>query len=134
MSWPLQWWGIHIIGKLTPALGNYSFTVVAIEYFTKWVEAKPVTNVSSAAIKKFFWQNIICCYDVPYHITVDNAKYFDNASFKDFCQHIRMKVAFALVYHPQSNDTVERDNALIFEAIKKYSKVRRRENGWRSCQ
>jgi hypothetical protein len=85
---------------------------VAVKYFTKWVEAKPLTNVSSTSIKKFFWQNIICCYAVPRHITVDNTKYFDNAMFKDFCHQIGTKVAFALVYHPQTND-------IIFEAIKK---------------
>jgi hypothetical protein len=39
--------------------------------------------------------------------------------FKDFCQWIGMKVAFATIYHPQSNDAVERANSLIFEAIKK---------------
>jgi ribonuclease HI len=54
-SWPLQRWGIDIVGKLTPAQGNYTFTVVAVEYFTKWAEVKPLTNVSSASIKKFFW-------------------------------------------------------------------------------
>jgi hypothetical protein len=53
-SWLLQWWGIDIVSKLTPTHGNYTFTVVAVEYFTKWVEAKPLTNVSSASIKKFF--------------------------------------------------------------------------------
>jgi hypothetical protein len=51
-SWPLQWWGIHIIGKLTPAQGNYTFVIVAMEYFTKWIEAKHVTNVSSATTQK----------------------------------------------------------------------------------
>jgi hypothetical protein len=30
-----------------------------------------------------------------------------------------MKVAFASVYHPQSNGAVKRANSLIFEAIKK---------------
>jgi hypothetical protein len=35
-------------------MGNYTFAIVAVEYFTKWVEAKPITNVSSATIKKFF--------------------------------------------------------------------------------
>jgi hypothetical protein len=53
-SWPLQRWGIDIVGKLTPAQGNYTFAAVAIEYFTKWIEAKPLTNVGSASIKKFF--------------------------------------------------------------------------------
>jgi hypothetical protein len=111
--------GIDIVGKLTPAQGNYTFTVVAVKYFTKWVEAKLVTNVSSATIKKFFWQNSICHYNIPRHIIVDNAKYVDNTMFKDFCQQVRTKVAFTFVYHPQSNDVVKRANTLIFEAIKK---------------
>jgi hypothetical protein len=95
---------------------------VAVEYFIKWVEAKPLTNVSSASIKKFFWQNIICYYGVPRHITVDNAKYFDNAMFKDFCHQIGMKAAFASVYHHQTN-------GLIFDAIKK-NYQRRKERKW----
>jgi hypothetical protein len=49
-SWPLQWWGIDIIAKLTPAQGNYTFVIVAVEYFTKWIKVKPVTNVSSVTI------------------------------------------------------------------------------------
>jgi hypothetical protein len=93
-----------------------------MDYFTKWVEAKPVTNVSSATIKKFFWQNITCHYGVPCHIIVDNAKYFDNDLFKDFCQQVGMKVTFASVYHLQSNDAVERANVQIFEVIKKILK------------
>jgi hypothetical protein len=54
-SWPLQRWGIDIVGKLTPVQGNYTFTVIAVEYFMKWIEAKPLTNVSFATIKMFFW-------------------------------------------------------------------------------
>jgi hypothetical protein len=77
--------------------------VVAVEYFMKWIEVKPLTNVSSATIKKFFWQNIICRYGVPRHIAIDNAKYFDSAMFKDFCHQIGTNVTFASIYHPQSN-------------------------------
>jgi hypothetical protein len=75
--------------------------------------------VSSATIKKFFWRNIICQYGVPRHITVDNAKYFNNAMFKEFYQQISMQVAFTSVYHPQSNEAVKKANPLIFEAMKK---------------
>jgi hypothetical protein len=64
-SWPLQRWGINIVGKLTATQGNYTFAIVAVEYFMKWAEVKPVTNVSSSTIKKFFWQNIIYRYSVP---------------------------------------------------------------------
>jgi hypothetical protein len=133
-SWPLQWWGINIVGKLTSAQGNYNFAIVVVEYFIKWVEAKPVTNVTSATIPKFFWQNIICRYGVPQQITVDNTKYFDSGMFKDFFHQVRMRVSFTSVYRPQSNGAVERANALIFEAIKKFLKAKRKENGQKSCQ
>jgi hypothetical protein len=53
-AWPLHWWGIDIVGKLTPAQGNYTFAIVVLEYFTKWIEVKPVANVSSANIQNFF--------------------------------------------------------------------------------
>jgi hypothetical protein len=92
---------------------------VAVEYFLKWVEAKLVTNITYTTFKKFFWQNIICHYGVPQQITVYNIKYFDSDIFKDFCHQLRMKVAFASIYHPQSNGAVESANALILEAIKK---------------
>jgi hypothetical protein len=105
--------------KLMPAQGNYTFAIVAVEYFTKWVEAKPVTNITSTTIQKIFWQNIICRYGVPQKITIHNAKYFDSGMFKDFCHQVRMKVCFTSIYHPQSNRAVERANALIFETIKK---------------
>jgi hypothetical protein len=39
--------------------------------------------------------------------------------FKDFCHQVGTKIAFASIYHPQSNEAVERANAIVFEAIKK---------------
>jgi IS30 family transposase len=113
-------WSIDIVGNLTPAQGNYTFVIVVVELNTSQngVEVKPLTNIRSTSIRKFFWQNIIYHYSVPKHITVDNAKYFDNAMFKDFCQRIGTKVAFASVYHPQTNGAVEKANGPIFKAIK----------------
>jgi hypothetical protein len=34
-TWPLQRWGMDIVGPLPTAQGNFKFAVVAIEYFTK---------------------------------------------------------------------------------------------------
>jgi hypothetical protein len=126
-AWPLQRWGIDIVGKLIPVKGNYTIAVMVVEYFTKWLEVKPLTNVTFVSIRKIFWQNIICLYGALRHIMVNNAKYFDNTMFKDFCQQIRMKVAFMLVYHPQTNDVVERANTLIFKAIKTILEVEKKD-------
>jgi hypothetical protein len=64
--------------------GN-KFAVVAIEYFTRWIEAKPLATITSESVKKFFWQNIICRFGVLRTLTVDNGKLFDSDKFKEFC-------------------------------------------------
>jgi hypothetical protein len=64
---------------------------------------------------------------VPRHIIVDKAKFFDNVMFKEFCQQIGTRVAFALVYHPQSNRAVEKANCLIFQALKKILEGEKKE-------
>jgi hypothetical protein len=56
---------------------------------------------------------------IPSELTVDNGKQFDSQDFRDFCFFIGTKLAFASVYHPQSNGVVERANGKIFTAIKK---------------
>jgi hypothetical protein len=35
-TWPLQRWGLDLLGPLPPALGNLKYVVVAVEYFSKW--------------------------------------------------------------------------------------------------
>jgi hypothetical protein len=54
-TWPLARWEIDIIGKLPLAHGNFQYAVVAVEYFTKRIKAKLVTNMSSFTMKKFLW-------------------------------------------------------------------------------
>jgi hypothetical protein len=59
-TWPLQRWGLDIVGPLRTAQGNLKFTFVAVEYFTKWIEARAVSTITSKTAQKFFWQNIVC--------------------------------------------------------------------------
>jgi hypothetical protein len=89
-----------------------------VDYFTKWVEAKPLANIKAPTIQKFFWQNIICRFGVPRELTVDNEKQFDRYTFKEYCKTLGTHAKFSSVYHPQSNGAVERANGLIFSGIK----------------
>ena len=49
----------------------------------------------------------------------DSARALTAHDFKDFCFSIGTKLAFASVYHPQSNGVMERANGKIFTAVKK---------------
>jgi hypothetical protein len=59
-TWPLQRWGLDIVGPLPRAQGNLKFTFVAVEYFTKWIEARAVSTITLKTAQKLFWQNIVC--------------------------------------------------------------------------
>jgi transposase InsO family protein len=118
-TWPLQRWGMDLVGPLPTAQGNCRFAAVAVDYFTKWVEAKPLANIKATTIQKFFWQNIVCRVGVPRELTVDNGKQFDCYTFKEYCKTLGTHAKFSSVYHPQSNGAVERANGLIFSGIKK---------------
>jgi hypothetical protein len=95
------------------------YVVVAVEYFSKWNEAKPLATITSATVHKFFWQNNVCRFGVPKAITVDNGTQFDAETFKDFCDRIGTKIHFASVRHPESNGLVERANGIIMIGIMK---------------
>jgi hypothetical protein len=53
-SWPLQRWGMDPVGPLLATQGNCRFATVAVDYFTKWVEAKPLANINAPTIQKLF--------------------------------------------------------------------------------
>jgi ribonuclease HI len=118
-TWPLQRWGLDLLGPLPPAQGNLKYVVVAVEYFSKWIEAKPLATITSVTVQKFFWKNIVCRFGVSKAITVDNGTQFDAEAFKDFCDQIGMKIHFASVRHPESNGLVERANGIIMTGIMK---------------
>jgi hypothetical protein len=115
----LQRWGLDLLGPLPPAQGNLRYVVVAVEYFSKWIEAKPLATITSVTVQKLFWQNIVCRFGVPKAITVDNGTQFDADTFKEFCDQIGMKIHFAPVRHPESNGLVKRANGIIMTGIMK---------------
>ena len=59
--WPFSVWGIDIIGKISPKSSNrHEYILVAIDYFTKWVEAASYTRLTMVRVVKFIRSHIIC--------------------------------------------------------------------------
>nr|GEX67298.1 reverse transcriptase domain-containing protein [Tanacetum cinerariifolium] len=108
--------------------GKVKFLIVAIDYFTKWIEAKPVATITGAHIKKFIWDNIVCRFGLPGEIISDNEKQFRDNPFKDWCEKLRICQCFASVKHPQANGLMERANKSLGEGIK--ARLNKRSKNW----
>uniref|UniRef100_A0A2N9FM26 Integrase catalytic domain-containing protein n=1 Tax=Fagus sylvatica TaxID=28930 RepID=A0A2N9FM26_FAGSY len=77
--WPFSAWGMDVIGAITPKASNgHEFILVAIDYFTKWVEACSFKNVTQVAVTRFVKNNIICRYEMPEMLITDNASNLNN--------------------------------------------------------
>ena len=70
--WPFHTWGIDILGPFPLAIRQMKYLVVAIEYFTKWIEAEPVAQITTHKIESFVWKNIVCRFGVPKRLVSDN--------------------------------------------------------------
>jgi hypothetical protein len=53
LSWPFAFWGLDMIGPLTAAPGGFTHVLVAIDNFTKWIEYRPITNLSAGRVVRF---------------------------------------------------------------------------------
>ena len=70
--WPFSQWGIDIVGPLPLGKGQVKFLQVAIDYFTKWVEAEALATITEAKIRSFIWKNIICRFGILMTIISEN--------------------------------------------------------------
>jgi transposase InsO family protein len=108
-----------MVGKLHKSWpGGHVYMLVAVDKFTKWVEAAPVTIQDSTAAISFI-KSIVFPFGVPYNIITDNGTNFTSKEFKSYCEGLGIKLKFASVAHPKTNGQVEKANGLICSGIKK---------------
>jgi hypothetical protein len=99
LAWPFAQWGLDIVGKLHKSWpGGHISMLVAVNKFTKWIEAVPVTTQGSTAIVNFI-KSIVFRFGVPHSIITDNGTNFTSKDFKDYCEGLCFKLDFASVAH-----------------------------------
>ncbi|XP_072052080.1 uncharacterized protein [Arachis hypogaea] len=58
-SRPFSQWRIDLLGPFPVGPGQLKYLIVAIDYYTKWIEAEPLANISLGNCRKFVWRQII---------------------------------------------------------------------------
>ncbi|KAK4403109.1 hypothetical protein Sango_1051600 [Sesamum angolense] len=115
---PFDQWGMDLVGKLPRAMGQREYLIVAVDYFSKWVEAEPLSRISEKEIIKFVWKNIICRFGIPRAFITDNGTQFQGKEFKRWCLELKIKQYFTSVGTPQSNGQTEVTNRTILQHLK----------------
>jgi hypothetical protein len=119
---PFHMIGIDVIGPLPRTEEGNKYIVVAIDFFTKWPEAKAIKEANAKEISKFIYEEIICRHGCPKKILTDNGSEFNNQLTKNLTEKFNVQHKFSTPYHPKTNGLVERFNKTLIESLAKLVK------------
>jgi hypothetical protein len=122
VQFPWQMISVDLIGPLPTSTKGYSYLLVIVDWFTKYVVLFPLRKATSLKVTECIENGIFLVYGVPQFILVDNGKQFVGNEFVKTCENYKVqKIWFTAKYHPQSNP-VERYNRTVGTAIRSYVK------------
>ena len=103
-----------MIGMIEPKASNgHRFILVAINYFTKWVEVASYANVTKQAVVRFIKNNLICRYYVSSRIITKNGLNLNNKMMTELCEEFKIVHHKSFPYKPKINGAVEAANNKI---------------------
>ncbi|XP_060180936.1 uncharacterized protein LOC132610630 [Lycium barbarum] len=111
---------MDVIGPIQPPSSKgHRFILVAIHYFTKWVEATSHKSMTKNVVADFVKNNLICRFGVPESIIMDNGASLNNYLMNDITEQFKITHRNSTTYRPQMNEVVEAANKNIKRILRK---------------
>src|SRR6266498_3547597 len=117
-------WRIDIVGPLIETARGNKYIVVAIDYFTKYPEARALANANARNIANFLYEDIICRHGCPRKIISDRGTHFNNQVIENLLERFKIRHNLSTPYHPKTNGLVERFNKTLCESLAKLNDER----------
>ena len=118
--WPFRGWGMDMIGQINPPTSKgHKWILAATDYFTKWVEAVPLKNVTARDVVNFVREHIVYRFGIPQTITTDQGTIFTAEEFKQFAREMGITLIQSSPYYAQANGQAEASNKSLIKLIKR---------------
>nr|GFA30285.1 reverse transcriptase domain-containing protein [Tanacetum cinerariifolium] len=101
-------WGIDFMGPFLSSKGN-KYILVAVDYLSKWVEAKALPTNNARVVVKFL-KSLFSWFSTPKAIISDRGTHFRNDQFSRVMAKYRVTHRLSTSYHPQTSGQVEVTN------------------------
>ncbi|GJW98571.1 reverse transcriptase domain-containing protein [Tanacetum coccineum] len=100
--------GIDFMGSFPSSRGN-KYILIAVDYVSKWVEAKALPTNDARVVMKFLKQ-FFSIFGTPRAIISDRCTHFCNDQFAKVLEKYGVKHKISTSYHPQTSSQVEVSN------------------------
>ncbi|MCO5614037.1 hypothetical protein L7F22_068317 [Adiantum nelumboides] len=101
-------WGIDAIGPLPITARGKCYILIAVDYLSRWAEAKPVKQITSKDVAKFVYEDICCKFGMPLELLSDKGPGFRGELVDYLCEKLHVRRRFTTPYYPQCNGMNER--------------------------
>ncbi|GJV74371.1 reverse transcriptase domain-containing protein [Tanacetum coccineum] len=101
-------WGIDFMGPFPSSRGN-KYILVAVDYLSKWVEAKALPTNDARVVCKFL-KSLFARFGAPRAIISDRGTHFCNDQFAKVMLKYGFTHRLSTAYHPQTSGQVEVSN------------------------
>lgn len=121
---------LHIdhLGPFVRSKRGYSYLLVVVDSFTKFVFIKPVRNTNTQNVIRTL-DDIFYTFRMPDRLISDRGSCFTSNLFKRYCYDKGIKHILNAVASPKSNGQVERYNRTILNSLKALN-LRHDERDW----
>jgi hypothetical protein len=98
--WMFCSWALDFIGQIHPATSKgHRFVLVALDYFTKWMKAVPLKNMTHREVIHFISEHIIHRFGIPQTLTADHGLLFMSHQVREFTKSLKIKLLSSLPYY-----------------------------------
>ncbi|XP_050133183.1 uncharacterized protein LOC126609263 [Malus sylvestris] len=105
-------WGIDFMGPFPSSYG-FTYILLAVDYVSKWVEAKATRTNDSKVVADFIRTNIFARFGMPRVIISDGGSHFCNRTIEALLRKYSVTHKVSTPYHPQTNGQKEAKPRLI---------------------
>lgn len=113
---------IDIVGPL-PQSEGYRYLLTIVDRFTRWPEAIPLKDITSATVCEHLFSAWVSRFGCPDNIYTDRGAQFTSSLFKDMAKFLDAKLHNTTSYHPQANGMVERFHRTLKAALTCHGKI-----------
>jgi hypothetical protein len=110
---PFKTCGIDYTTCNPPSARGHRYIIVAVDYFTKWVEAMLTFKYDGETMALFLFNQIIAWFGVPREIVTDHGSHFQNQMMSELISKLGLRKENSSPYYPQANGQVEDVNKTL---------------------
>ncbi|XP_062014166.1 uncharacterized protein LOC133730628 [Rosa rugosa] len=111
-------WGIDFMGPF-PSSNGCLYILLAVDYVSKWVEAKATRTNDSRVVADFLRSNIFSRFGMPRVLISDGGSHFCNRTIEALLKKYNVTHKVSTPYHPQTSGQAEVSNREIKRILEK---------------